>query len=111
SIGARVATGFPEIFDYCSNLMTENGPAIDDRSVRSKLATWATRTSGLKYTTYRTISALSRGDRPGPENSIGKLVAGSMMQDIAMYALDLQGAEGVLAEGDQSEAAGQFQKM
>ncbi len=48
---------------------------------------------------------------PGPENSIGKLVAGSMLQEIATYALDLQGAEGVLADSDQSEVAGQFQKM
>jgi hypothetical protein len=31
----------------------------------------------------RTISALSRGEQPGPEICIGKLVAGAMMQDIA----------------------------
>ncbi|MDQ8732275.1 acyl-CoA dehydrogenase [Bradyrhizobium sp. LHD-71] len=111
AIGSGVATGFPEIFDYCNSLMTEDGPAIDDRAVRSKLATWATRTSGLKYTTYRTISALSRGERPGPENSIGKLVAGSMLQEIATFALDLQGAAGVLVDNDQKEVAGQFQKM
>ena len=111
TIGSRVSTGFPEMFEYCSNLKTEDGLAIDDRAVRSKLATWATRTNGLRYTSYRTISALSRGERPGPENSIGKLVAGSMLQDIATFALDLQGAAGVLADNDQAEAAGQFQKM
>ena len=38
SIGARVATGFPELFEFCSNLMLEDGLAIDDRAVRSKLA-------------------------------------------------------------------------
>jgi alkylation response protein AidB-like acyl-CoA dehydrogenase len=66
--------------------------------------------SGLKYTSYRAISALSKGDRPGPENSIGKLVAGTMLQDIAAYAMDLQGAAGVL-NGPDAEAAGQFQQM
>ena len=111
AIGSGVATGFPEIFNYVGSLMTEDGPAIEDRAIRSKLATWAVRTSGLKYTTYRTISALSRGERPGPENSIGKLVAGSMLQEIATFALDLQGAEGVLVDQDQTELAGQFQKM
>ncbi len=75
SIGANVATGFPELFEFCSNLMMEQGLAIDDRAVRSKLASWAVRASGLKYTSYRAISALSRGERPGPENSIGKLSA------------------------------------
>jgi acyl-CoA dehydrogenase len=111
SIGANVATGFPELFEFCNALMLEDGPAIDDRAVRSKLAQWAVRASGLKYTSFRAISALSKGDRPGPENSIGKLVAGSMIQDVAMYALDLQGAAGVLTGPEDAEAAGKFQAM
>jgi acyl-CoA dehydrogenase len=111
SIGARVWTGFSEIFAFCSDFMTENGPALDDRAVRSRLANWAVRHSGLKYTSYRSISALSRGERPGPENSIGKLVSGSMMQDIAAFALDLQGAAGMLTDPERAEAAGQFQSM
>src|SRR6202030_885040 len=79
SIGSRLATGFAELFEFCSNLMIEEGPGIDDRATRSRLAEWAVKDSGLKYTSYRAISALSRGDRPGPENSIGKLVAGAMI--------------------------------
>ena len=111
SIGARLATGFNEIFDFCCSLMTEEGLAIDDRATRSKLAQWAVRNSGLKYTSMRTISALSRGERPGPENSIGKLVSGAMLQDIATYAMDLQGASGVLNDPASAEVAGQFQAM
>src|SRR5215471_15792317 len=111
SIGARLATGFSEIFEFCNNLMLEDGPAIDDRATRSKVANWAVKNSGLKYTSYRAISALSKGDRPGPENSISKLVAGSMLQDIATYAMDLQGAAGALNDPQIAEAAGQFQQM
>ena len=111
SIGAGIATGFPELFEFCSNLMLEDGPAIDDASVRAKLAQWAVRASGLKYTNMRAISALSRGERPGPENSIGKLVAGSMIQDISAYAMDLQGAAGVLSGPEDAEVAGKFQAM
>jgi alkylation response protein AidB-like acyl-CoA dehydrogenase len=111
SIGSRLATGFAELFEFCSNLMTEDGLAIDDRATRSKLANWAVKNSGLKYTSYRAISALSKGERPGPENSIGKLVAGSMLQDIAMYAMDLEGAAGMLNDPEIAEAAGQFQAM
>src|SRR5476649_2228771 len=111
SIGSRLATGFPEMFDFCANLMTDNGLAIDDRATRSKLASWAVKNSGLKYTSYRAISALSKGERPGPENSIGKLVAGSMLQDIAMYGMDLQGASGMLSGPEDAEAAGKFQAM
>src|ERR1700724_1163554 len=111
SIGAGVSTGFPELFEFCNSLMLEDGPAIDDRSVRSKLANWAVKASGLKYTSMRAISALSKGERPGPENSIGKLVAGSMVQDVAAYALDLQGAAGVLSGAEDAEALGKFQAM
>ena len=90
--------------------MLDDGPAIEDRAVRSKLANWAVKASGLKYTSMRAISALSKGERPGPENSIGKLVAGSMIQDVATFALDLQGAGGVVS-GEDAELAGRFQAM
>lgn len=111
SIGARQSTGFPELFAFCNDLMLEDGPAIDDKNVRSKLANWAVKASGLKYTSYRSISALSKGQRPGPENSIGKLVAGTMLQDIATYAMDLQGAAGVLTGDDSVAVDGQFQSI
>jgi alkylation response protein AidB-like acyl-CoA dehydrogenase len=111
SIGARLATGFAELFDFCCNLMTEDGLAIDDRATRSRLANWAVKSSGLEYTSMRAISSLSKGERPGPENSIGKLVSGTMLQDIAAYAMDLQGANGMLNDPETAEAAGQFQAM
>ena len=74
-------------------------------------ATWAVKSNGLKYTSYRAISALSKGERPGPENSIGKLVSGMMLQDIAAFAMDLQGAAGSLSGESEEEARGQFQQM
>jgi alkylation response protein AidB-like acyl-CoA dehydrogenase len=111
SIGAGMATGFPELFDLCCRLDTGDGLAIEDRSVRSKLATWAVRASGLRYTGYRSISALSKGETPGPENAIGKLVAGQTLQEIAMFALDLQGEAGVLTDAALTEAGGTFQAM
>ncbi len=111
SIGAGMSTGFPEMFDLACRLETADGPAINDRNVRSKLATWAVRTSGLKYTGMRAISALSRGEIPGPENSIGKLVAGATMQDIAAFALDLQGEAGILVDPEVTAANGRFQAM
>ena len=95
SIGSRLAPAFRNVRVL---LEPDDGkrPAIDDRATRSKLANWAVKASGLKYTSYRAVSSLSKGERPGPENSIGKLVAGSMLQDIAAYAMDLEGAAGAL---------------
>lgn len=107
SIGARVATGVPEFIEFASQTRMPDGTlAIDDSAVRSKLAGWIARANGLKYTSYRTISALSRGERPGPENSIGKLVAAPLMQDVAMAAAEVAGPFG--ARADAGGAAGKL---
>ena len=111
SIGSGMSTGFAELFDLCCRIETENGLAVDDPAVRSKLATWAVRTTGLKYTGFRALSALSRGETPGPENSIGKLVAGPTMQEIAMFAEDLQAQAGVISDPEIAAANGRFQAM
>jgi acyl-CoA dehydrogenase len=111
AIGGSMQTGFSELFDFVSRVETDNGLAIEDRAVRAKLADWAVKTSGLKYTSMRAQSAISKGENPGPENSIGKLVAGSMMQDIAAYALDLQGQAGAVHDAELSAAGARFQAM
>jgi alkylation response protein AidB-like acyl-CoA dehydrogenase len=110
SIGASMPTGFPELLAFCKRLDVGGMKAIDHPAVRSKLATLAARTSGLKHTAARAISALSKGQQPGPENSIGKLVAGATMQETAAYALDLQGQAGVM-DGREAADAARFQAM
>lgn len=84
---------------------------IDEPAVRARLAQVAIRANGHKYTGYRCLSALSKGEAPGPENSIGKLVAATMMQEIATFAVDLMGAAGTLAGPEHAAAGGLFQAM
>lgn len=110
SIGSGMSTGFPELFRFCMDAEIDGRPAVEDSAVRSRLAQIAVKQSGLKYTGMRAISALSKGETPGPENSIGKLVAGATMQDLAIFALDLQGESGVLWSED-SPQQGRFQAM
>ena len=78
--------------------------------MREKLADWYARTQGLKYTRFRTMTALSRGQTPGPENSIGKLVNASKLQDIASFGLDLMGMAGLVMDDDLAEAYAMFQQ-
>ena len=59
SIGSGMSTGFPELFELCCRIETENGLAVDDPAVRSKLATWAVRTTGLKYTSLKPLWPLA----------------------------------------------------
>jgi acyl-CoA dehydrogenase len=110
SIGSGMSTGFPELLQFCLEAEIDGRPAVDDGNVRSKLAQIAVKQTGLKYTGMRAITALSKGQTPGPENSIGKLVAGATMQELAMFALDLQGQSGVVQDAD-SPMNGRFQAM
>jgi len=111
SIGGSMSTGFPELLKLCGELEVDGRPALDDPMVRSRLATYAVRTSGLKYTSMRAVTALSKGETPGPENSIGKLVAGATMQDLAMFAVDLQGQAGVINDPRLAEMNARFQSI
>ena len=111
AIGGSIATGFPEIYSLVKDLSMQGQPALENPAVKAKLADWYVKAAGLKNTASRMITALSKGDMPGPEASMGKLVAGNMMQDIAKYALDLQGQAGALVDPDVAEGAARFQAM
>jgi acyl-CoA dehydrogenase len=110
SIGSGMSTYFPELFRFCMDAQIEGRPAVEDPAVRSRLAQFAVKQSGLRYTGMRAITALSKGETPGPENSIGKLVAGATMQELAMFALDLQGQAGV-AWDESRPQNGRFQAI
>jgi acyl-CoA dehydrogenase len=77
---------------------TETGKAIDDSGVRHRIADFYIRANGLKYTNYRTLTALSRGQTPGPEGAIFKLVMAPLNQEIASFGVELQGQAGSLMD-------------
>ncbi len=94
------------LLDLAQRVNIEDKPAINNRMVRSKLADWYTQEAGLKYTRYRTMTSWSRGETPGPENSIGKLVSAPKAQDMASFALDMLETSGAIwdpAFGDDYE--------
>ena len=107
--GMGGGVGFRQVFNLARKVEIDGEPAINDRNVRAKLATWYAQETGLKYTGYRALSALSRGDTPGPENSIGKLVAAAKTQDMASFAMDLLELSGAISDPAHAEAHGMFQ--
>ena len=99
SIGAGGGgTNFTRVKRLAEAVEIDGKPAIEDGAVRAKLADWYVQESGLKYTIYRTLSALSRGDVPGPENSIGKLVGAKKSQDMSSFAMDLFEQQGIIRD-------------
>ncbi|MDX1383404.1 MAG: acyl-CoA dehydrogenase family protein, partial [Thermoanaerobaculia bacterium] len=111
AIGTGMTTGFWEILDFAKRADLGGAPAIADESVRDRLADFYVRTSGLKYTGWRAISAISKGEMPGPENSIGKVVAGITLQEVATLALELQDQGGLLVDPAVAGYDAKFQAM
>jgi alkylation response protein AidB-like acyl-CoA dehydrogenase len=99
-----------DLVDLSRSLVLDGAPAIRNAAVRERIAEWYAQTQGLKFTRFRTMTALSRGQTPGPENSIHKLVNAGKLQDIASYGLDLMGMAGLVMDDDLAEAYAMFQQ-
>jgi len=98
----------PQLMQLARSLELEDGPAIKNAAVREKIADWYVRSAGLRYTTMRTMTALSQGKQPGPEASIAKIVVASKLQDLSAFAMELEGEAGIL-QGDGAPMHGLFQ--
>ncbi len=108
AVGDVRGPDFDEIFALAREVELEDGRAIDNPAVRDRLADWYVRQQGLKYTKFRTMTALSRGETPGPEASITKIVSASKMQEIAAFALDLLEMGGAVTDPEIAPMNGVF---
>jgi acyl-CoA dehydrogenase len=105
SIGAGGGGGgVDELIALARRVTLDGRPALEDSSVRQRIARFYIRSKGVRYAGLRTLTALSRGQTPGPESSIGKLVGAPLRQEIAAFALELEGAAGVI--DDETHGAG-----
>ncbi len=109
AVGDAPPPHFDDIFELARRVELEDGPAIKNAAVREKLADWYVQQQGLKYTKFRTMTALSRGQTPGPESSIAKAVSATNLQDISSFAMDLLDAGGGVMEADENIMATLFQ--
>ncbi|ROM33931.1 acyl-CoA dehydrogenase [Pseudomonas poae] len=75
----------------------ENSPMVD------ALARFYVADEGMALTRMRSTTAVSRGQVPGPEASIGKLVMAKTLQDMSAYALELL-EDGGISDREDSQA-------
>ena len=106
SVGDAGGLDFEDLHALARKVELDGRPASENAAVREKLAEWYVQSSGLKFTNYRTISAMSRGQTPGPENSIAKVVSANKLQASASFGIDLMDMGGAMLTGD--EATDQF---
>jgi alkylation response protein AidB-like acyl-CoA dehydrogenase len=110
SSGVRPAPDFEDIFQLARDTELDDGPAIADAAVREKLADWYIKAQGVKLIRARLMTALSRGERPGPENSVSKLVSSFRRQEIAHFGMDLLDMSGAMMDPDKMPSRALYQQ-
>ena len=98
--GVGGGVGFRDLLDLARSVDIDGHPAIEDGAIQERMADYYVRQKGLQFTSYRALTALSRGETPGPGSSIGKLVAAKTRQEMASLAMELQGAAGGLLDAE-----------
>mgnify|MGYP006203921755 FL=1 len=109
AVGDASGVDFQEIFELTKESDFNGENAISNGGVREKLADWYCEYAGLKYTKMRNISALSRGDTPGPDASITKIVSANKLQDIANFGMDLMDNASIIKSDDKDDIRALFQ--
>ncbi len=98
--GGGTGGGVGDLLEMAENTDLDGRPAIEDSAVREKIADLYTRSRGVQYTGYRTLTALSRGTTPGPESSLGKLVGAALAQEMAAFGIELAGVAGATLDDE-----------
>jgi alkylation response protein AidB-like acyl-CoA dehydrogenase len=109
AVGGSTGAQYGDIMALSREVMGASGPMLKDGGFREKLAEWFVQTEGLKLTRFRTMTALSRGQTPGPESSIGKVIAATQMQDLANAAIEMEDQYGIIWDDDASPLRAAFQ--
>ncbi len=109
--GGGAGGGVSDLLEMAENTEVNGRPAIEDSAVREKIADLYTRSRGVQYTGYRTLTALSRGTTPGPEASLGKLVGGALAQDMSAFGIELAGVTGATLDDDITPSDSLWQDM
>ena len=111
-LAVGIATGVLGIEDFLALARSadiDGEAAIRNGAIRDKLAQFFIESEGLRYTRYRMWTALSRGETPGPQSSINKVVSGRLMQDLGSLAMEVMGDASLMA--GEGPGGGAFQRQ
>jgi alkylation response protein AidB-like acyl-CoA dehydrogenase len=110
AVGGASGAGWVQFMEAARNVPGLDGaPALKDQALREKLADWYVQAEGLKHTRNRTMTALSRGQTPGPESSIGKIISAVQMQELAHAAVEMLDQYGIINDPTLAPLRGAFQ--
>lgn len=110
AIGGSSGAGPADMLKLAREIDGVDGPLIRDPAFRQRLADWWVQAEGLRNTRMRTITALSKGQTPGPESAIGKIISANQLQDIGNAAMEALDQYGIISDPALAPLAGAFQQ-
>jgi alkylation response protein AidB-like acyl-CoA dehydrogenase len=110
SLGSGGVEEVRELIRFAEALEIDGAPAIADRAVTERLASFYTRAKGVELTGRRALTALSHGHTPGPETSLMKLVTARLLQEAALHAMELLGTAGATMDEGVAPGAREWQE-
>lgn len=113
AVGGSFGPEYKEIFELAKTVAspTGKGQLIQDEAFRQRLADWIVRAEGYKLAKFRTMTALSKGQTPGPESSIGKVINANQMMDIGNTAIEAFDHYGIITEDSLAPLEGAFHQI
>ena len=109
AVGGPSGAGPKDILALARELDGADGPLLKDTAFRQRLADWYVQSEGLRNTRMRTITALSRGQTPGPESSIGKIITANQLQELGNAAVEAEDQYGIINDPALLPLKGLFQ--
>jgi len=102
--------GIKHLIEYLKKTEYMGRPASKDPVVRQEFARIYELASVMKYTGYRTLTAISQGKPPGPEGSISKLLLVNFLAREAALTARVAGPAGALL-GDDAPDGGRWARL
>jgi alkylation response protein AidB-like acyl-CoA dehydrogenase len=110
AVGGSMGPEYGEILELARNTPSPSGKGtlLQDQAFRERLANWYVSAEGYTLGKYRTMTALSKGQTPGPESSIGKILNANRMQDLANAAIEAEDHYGIISDPALASIQGAF---
>jgi len=100
ALQVRTRVAFEELAALARETRSNGGTRSADPLVRQKLAQLFIETEVMRFNGYRGLTAMLRGEPPGPEGTINKLMWSEVNQRLMETALEVMGPAALLAEGE-----------
>lgn len=94
---------FDELVEMTQDRKIDNQPLMEDLFVRQKMADFYSRTRGALLNYYRNLTQTIKNGKPGPENSVDKLVVSELTKEVDAFTMSILGHEGVLYTEENSQ--------